>query len=364
MSTVVLVSCDCGSARRYASVARAELFLSRHSCDRARRERAAYERGQAREAAIDRAPKPCTHGGIHRHGNYVTFVWDRCRCIPCTTAKCAYEANRAREKARGNWQPYVDARPAAAHLRVLSAAGLGWKRVAAMAGVSSSCVYPLLYGRPDRNAGAPRTKARRALVAAILAVPMPTLDDLGATVVVDSTGGRRRLQALMTRGWSVQRIATTRGLSRKPLDHALEGGSINARTARAVVAAYEALWDQPPPQDSTGDRIAAVRARNRARAAGWAPPMAWDVDAIDDPTATPADPVPEETPGVDHAAIARALSGVPVALTRAERWIALAQLVVHGLDDHQIATRLHTTARTVLRDRQYLGIPSPRRTAA
>lgn len=365
MSTVVLVSHECGFRGSYGSRARAEYALARHSCEKARSSRAATSRGRVRDAAVDRTPKPCLHKlATHTHGTYVCHVLDRCRCLPCTLARGEYDTDVAHKKVYGTWSPFVATAPALDHIRALQAAGLGWKRIAAAAGVPPSSVYPLLYGKADRNGGRPRTKARRALIDAILAVPMPTLDDLGATVVVDSTGTRRRLQALITGGWSVQRIATTHGLDRQPLDHALAGHPVRASTARTVSAAYEALWDQPPPQDTTGDRIAAVRARNRARTAGWAPPMAWDDDTIDDPTATPADPAPQETPGVDHAAITRALAGVPVALTRAERWVALTQLVVHGLDDNQIAARLHTTARTVLRDRQYLGIPSPRRTAA
>lgn len=361
----MLASHECGFRGRYDSRARAEYALARHSCEKAHRDRAAARRGRVRAAAVDHTPKPCLHKlATHTHGTYVCHVLDRCRCLPCTQARFEYDTDVVHQKAYGTWTPFVPTAPALDHIRALRAAGLGWKRIAAAAGVPASSVYPLLYGRPDRNGGRPRTKSRRRLVDAILAVPMPTLADLGATVVVDSTGTRRRLQALMLLGWSIQRIAATRGTGRQRLDHALVGRDVYASTARAVSAAYEALWDQTPPQDTTGDRIAAARARNRARAAGWAPPMAWDDDTIDDPTATPADPAPQETPGVDHAAIARALAGVPVALTRAERCAALAQLVVHGLDDHQIAARLHTTARTVLRDRQYLGIPSPRRTAA
>ena len=193
MSTRVYTTCtDCGwRGGPYQTRPQADYAHTRHSCDKTRRDRAAYKRGLARETTIDRTPKPCLHNGIHTHGTYVAYVWDKCRCLPCAAACSTYNDDLAHRKAYGQ-APYVDARPAADHLRALSAAGIGYKRVAAIAGLNPSHLYPLLWGRPDRNGGAPRTKARRATVEAILAVPMPGLDQLGDGVKVDSTGTRRR----------------------------------------------------------------------------------------------------------------------------------------------------------------------------
>lgn len=361
MSARVLTGCDeCGWRGRgagYSSKAKADFAYRQHSCAKTRRDRASYQRGVAREAAVDRTPKPCAHGGTHQHGTYVAYVWDRCRCLPCAAACSAYNADLARRKAYGQ-QPYVDARPATEHLRALSAAGMGWKRAAAAAGVPESNVYPLLWGRADRNGGATRTKARRELVEALLAVPMPTLDDLGATVVVDGTGTRRRLQALITLGWSVQRLADHHGLDRQALDAALTQRPIQAKTARAVRRLYDELWDQAPPETTGPEKVAAARSRRRAQAMSWAPPLAWDDDTIDDPDALPAHLVVGDVHGIDHAAIELALSGQRVSLTRTERWLAVERLAREGLSDRAIGERLGVTDRTVFRDRQDLGIDS------
>ena len=363
MSARILTGCDeCGwrgTPRGYRSRAQADFAYSRHSCEKARRDRDAVARSMARDAAIDRTPKPCRHKvAKHQHGTYVMAKLDGCRCLACSTATSEYNAARTRAQAYGTWSPFVDARPAARHLRALSAAGMGWKRAAAAAGVPESSVYPLLYGKPDRNGGKPRTKARRTTVEAILAVPMPTLDDLGETVVVDGTGTRRRLQALITLGWSVQRLADHGGIDRQALDGALTQRPVQAKTARAVRGLYDELWDQAPPETNQRERIAATRSRHRAQAMSWAPALAWDDDTIDDPDALPAHLAEGATEGIDHAAVELAIGGTRVTLTRAERWLAVERLAREGLSDNAIARRLGVTDRTILRDRQDLGLDS------
>lgn len=235
---------------------------------------------------VDRTPKPCLHKvANHQHGEYVTAKLDGCRCWPCTAATAEYNANRTRAQAYGTWSPFAPAEPAVRHLRALSEAGMGWKRVARAAAVPESSVYPLLYGRPDRNGGRPRTKARKALIDAILAVPMPTIDDLGATVVVDSTGTRRRLEALIALGWSINHLAADHGLDRQALDSALAWVPVQAATARAVRDMFEAIGDTRPPETNRWEKTAAARSRNRAAARGWLPPAEWDPADLDDPYA-------------------------------------------------------------------------------
>lgn len=368
MSTRLYTTCtDCGwRGGPYRTRPQADYAHSRHSCEKARRDRAAYERGMAREAAVDRTPKSCLHKRAnHQHGTRACYVLDVCRCVPCAAANSTYEGDRARRIAYGQ-QAYVDARPATDHVRALCAAGLGWKRVAALAGVPASTIYPLLYGKADRNGGAPRTKARRATVEAILAVPMPNLDQLGDGANVDSTGTRRRLQALIYSGWSVQRLADTAGVDRQALDAALAQHDVVARTARTVRDLYEQLWDTPPAAANPGEARGITLARHRAAKQSWAPPMAWDDDTIDDPDALPAHLIEPETgtPGIDEVKVTLAIAGQrPGNLTRAERWVAVEHLAAQGLSDLAIAQRLGVSDKTILRDRQDLGLASTWRAA-
>ena len=363
MGTIIRTGCtDCGwtgNPRGYRSQAQADFAYRQHSCEKTRRDRATAARGRAADAAVDRTPKVCGHKvANHQHGTYVMYKLDHCRCLPCTAACSQYNAERERARAYGTWEPFVDARPATEHLRALSAAGMGYKRVAAAAGLDASHVYPLLWGRPDRNGGTRRTRARRATVEAILAVPMPTLDDLGATVIVDGTGTRRRLQALVTLGWTVQRLADHHGSDRQALDAALQQRPVQAKTARAVRALYDELWDTPPTAANGGQARGITLAKRRAAEQSWAPPLAWDDDTIDDPDALPAAAGEHDDDGVDEVAIERAMTGERVQLSRSERWVAVQRLVAQGLSDAVIAKRLRCAERTVVRDRQELGLAS------
>ncbi|MCR1983997.1 helix-turn-helix domain-containing protein [Cellulosimicrobium cellulans] len=276
---------DCGYVKRARTVGLAEFGIRRHSCDRHRARIAAARDALAREAARDRTPKPCLHKiAQHQHGTHACFVLDRCRCIPCTVANTNYEAARARDRAYGI-ESFVDAAPTVAHLRVLMGAGLGWKRVAHLAGVAESSVYPLLYGRPDRNGGKPRTKIRPTTAEKILAVPVPRLGALAGGAKVDPTGTGRRVRALVAHGWSLTALADQTGIDHQVLRAVANNTRrfVVASSARAVRAAYDELWDLPVPES-----VGKTRALDRARREGWPPPAAWDDDAIDDPAALPA----------------------------------------------------------------------------
>jgi len=208
-----------------------------------------------------------------------------CRCRPCAKANRDAENQRTRLIAYGQWKPYVDAGPAREHLRVLAGSGIGWKRAATLSGVSTGSVSKLLYGGPgDRP---PARRIRPETEAAILAVrPSPELlTDGGRT---DATGTRRRVRALVARGWSQAKIAARLGMQPGNFgDVVYRRPMVTAATARAVERLYAELWDQAPPESSHREKIAASRARNYAAERGWPPPAAWD--DIDDPQARPAD---------------------------------------------------------------------------
>lgn len=227
----------------------------------------------------------CTHPVGHRHGTRVCYVLDKCRCEPCTLANRAAANARRREIAYGI-PAYVDAQPARDHVRALQAAGLGWKRVAHMAGLNTSVVWALIYGKPDRGMQ-PSQRIRPKTAAAILAVPMPTVHDLGKTVSVDATGTRRRLHALMCLGWSIQRLAEEHAVDRQALDNALTAVWVHAQTAVTVREMYADKSMRPAPAATWHQKGSVTRARNRAAREGWVPPLGWDDLDLDDPAAQP-----------------------------------------------------------------------------
>jgi hypothetical protein len=227
------------------------------------------------------------------HGTRTRYVWGPdendtpgkpCRCDDCRAVATAAERHRERMILYGRWQPFVDAGPAREHVRMLGRAGIGWRRAAGLAGVSSGAVAKLLRGGPgDRP---PTRRIRPETERKILAVS-PGIGLLGAGARIDATATRRRLQALVCCGYSQQALAARLGVPGN--FRAVTAGLVTAATARAVAALYDELWDVPPPESTHHTRISASRARNYARARGWAPPLAWDDDTIADPDASPAE---------------------------------------------------------------------------
>lgn len=158
---------------------------------------------------------------------------------------------------------------------------------------------------------------------------------------VDGTGTRRRIQALWALGHTAAEIglATGGNYSAANVYVIAKRQRVNVRTKAAIDSAYRALADRPGTS---------IRNRSRAHAAGYAPPLAWDDDTIDDPEARPdlGDPSADV---VDEVAIHRALAGDRVRLTRTEVFGAVAAGRANCLSAAQIGDRLHVTERTVQR---------------
>lgn len=121
--------------------------------------------------------------------------------------------------------------------------------------------------------------------------------DLPEHMEMGSHGAQRRLQALAVMGWP------THGCLQVCKDQ-----HIPARVYRRVARLYELLSMTPGPSAAT---------RAEATAQGWAGPLDWDEESIDDLTASPAEP-PKDPTLIDQTAITRALLGWPVDLTDAE----------------------------------------------
>lgn len=348
------LSCDeCGYTTPRSTAGVAAYALRKHSCDMQRERQARAQRRLDRLAASG-PERPCQHDGKHPHGNRVRYVIDKCRCRPCRDAASAYQRDLDRRHLYGR-TIYVPADRARAHVRALQDQGMGWKRVARAAGIDTSVMWKLLYGDPSRGM-APSKRVRPTTEAKILATRL----DLAVGLPVDATGTQRRLQALVTLGWSIGQISAHTGIDRQPLDKAIHGGAISVGTREGVRQAYDRLWNAAPPETNQRERIAASRSRRRAALNRWAPPMAWDDDTIDDPATGPAHKLRDTdlARGVDESAVERRIAGERVKLTRAERWVAVRRLHSQGLNDGQIGRTLGYPDRTILRDRQQIGLPA------
>ncbi|MGC4984304.1 hypothetical protein ACLQ18_27295 [Streptomyces sp. DT193] len=250
------------------------------------------------------------HGTRSRYSNH------GCRCETCRTAHREYEQHRTRQKVYGTWQPYVDAEPARRHVRDLMTRGMGWRRIANVSGVANGTITKLLYGVPAKGRR-PTQRIRRETAERLLAVDY-SAELLADGALVDATGTWRRIRALVSVGWPKVHIARALGSVGEGLQ--LDERLVLASTARRVAELYDAWWDVDPTEH--GVQPAQVgRARRYAAARGWAPPMAWDDDAFDDPDARP------------HAEEHRAISS-------AERREEIEHLASFGTPTHEIAERV------------------------
>lgn len=164
--------------------------------------------------------------------------------------------------------------------------GIGAARVAHLAKVSRGSVGRLLYGRPA--GGEPPSRRIRTTTAERLLAVRYSAAGLAPGVAIEAAGTRRRLQALVAVGWSGPALATRLPMQPAHLSRILRGRpTVSAATARRARELYDELWDQPPPQSTRGERISAAKARAHAARVGWPPPLAWDDDQIDDPSAAP-----------------------------------------------------------------------------
>lgn len=114
---------------------------------------------------------------------------------------------------------------------------------------------------------------------AILAVkPEDILGRPNLNGSVPNIGTRRRIQALMAMGWRHQDLTPLLGFNSGNVVHQA-GNWITRRKHEATKGVYDRLWNQRGP----ATRISLARVAK----AGYAPPLAWDDDSIDDPNAEP-----------------------------------------------------------------------------
>lgn len=114
--------------------------------------------------------------------------------------------------------------------------------------------------------------------AAILMVRLEhIMDRPNPNGMVPSIGTRRRLQALLTMGWRHQDLSPLLGYGSGQTMYLK--GRITQRKHEATKRVYDQLWNKRGPAD--------LRTMRAVAKSGYAPPLAWDDDSIDDPNAKP-----------------------------------------------------------------------------
>lgn len=170
----------------------------------------------------------------HVHGTYVTYVMDRCRCDPCRQAVGDYNRDRARwlgEFPRTP-PPLVSGKVARRHVKALMAQGMGQGRIAGLAGIPTSIVGALVWGRHDRKASRRGTRRiRRETETALLGV----LLDLADGAKVSAVEAEAIIAELVARGWSKAAIGRrVTSPNARSLQIPGAGGQVIAGTLRSL----------------------------------------------------------------------------------------------------------------------------------
>ncbi|MGV8972222.1 MAG: hypothetical protein ACOH10_07855 [Rhodoglobus sp.] len=209
------------------------------------------------------AVEGCTHRVQHQHGDPRSYG-ECCRCVECSRAR-----SRALKHVRFYGpRPIVSTATVRVHLLDLLAAGMAAEAIGKAARTEGETVRRIVRGE--------RPQIEAAIVGRLLAVTLrPT-----------SVGVARRIQALQRIGWGGPAIAAALGVTATVVSERANhpGAFVNAKAAAKVAAVYDHMATGcPDPNPIT---------IGRARAKGWAPPLAWDDETIDDIRAEPAGIVP------------------------------------------------------------------------
>lgn len=170
--------------------------------------------------------------------------------------------------------------------------------------------------------------------------------------LVPATGTRRRIQALMTVGWSQSALSHHIGHRQTRISEWLRADTVRGSTHHRVAAVYEELSDTIPDTTTTRQRMSVNRTRALAARNGWARPIDWD-DIDNDPAPPTAEPARD---AVDDVAVLLATEGQQVCLNPSERRQVVGRLHARGYNDTDIARFAMCTTRQVLRIRAELGL--------
>ncbi|WP_282790848.1 helix-turn-helix domain-containing protein [Streptomyces sp. CC224B] len=213
------------------------------------------------------------------HRNLTCVKEYRCRRPECVARHNAYQRHVYRQKGYGTWQPLVDAAPARQHIDALREAGHSIPDIQKQARVSAATLARILYDGTNKRA----ERIRPEVAQRILAVPLAPAPVKPSTVI-DATGTRRRLQALISMGWTLTALGPRLGFHPRRLTDLLHSDRVLASTARRIADGYRVAQTLDPAAHGVPKKSAKA-SRNLASREGWHGPLDWD--NIDDPAAKP-----------------------------------------------------------------------------
>lgn len=158
------------------------------------------------------------------HGTRLRYLAG-CKCFHCRRANSDYERERQAARAAGDWNGFVDASAARAHLRKLARRGVGKRMVASVSDVALSVLQDVRSGRKRRI----RARTERKILAVTTAAR-------GDKALVPAGPTWERIEWLLSEGFTKGRIALELGRKTRALQ--INRHRVTVRNAAKV----EALW--------------------------------------------------------------------------------------------------------------------------
>lgn len=175
------------------------------------------------------------------HGTNARYHVGGCRCGECRAAANAHHRDYRRRKAirdagnvNGAWV-WVDASRTREHVQWLVSQGIGWQKVARLAGMSNGHVSALLYGRYERG-DKPLQRIHRDTEAKILAV------SADSSKYVEASRTWELIECMKAYGIPKYRIAKALGNSGKYPPLQLSRTRILRRHAERIGELHWSLW--------------------------------------------------------------------------------------------------------------------------
>ncbi len=170
------------------------------------------------------------------HGTRARYVAARCRCDDCRRANREYGRARAHARRRGDTNRLIAAAPAAAHIRALSASGVGKNAIAAACDVPTSTLWKILTGK--------RVVIREQTAAKILGVDAGALAD-GA--LVPAGPAWRMVREILKAGLTRSEISRRIGNNGKSLQ--IQKAKVRASTELRLRRLHAAVLREIQEQD-------------------------------------------------------------------------------------------------------------------
>jgi uncharacterized protein YerC len=283
----------------------------------------------------------------HKHGATGTcYQKHRCRCTDCRAHRAKQERDREARARAGRTQEYVNAIITVPRIMQLMREDWTYADIEAVSGVSVPTISRIMRGVTVR--------VERETADAILGTHPKMRHRAPEPRKVDATGTIRRIRALVAVGWTFWGISQKAGHGNTWALQVTTSSMVTPATRDLIARLYDELWATEPPRVTADEKRAYRRSRSLAVKHGWASPLMWDDDTIDDPGAEPELPTTEE---LWADAVDSALAGEQPQLTPEQRREVISILNERRWSGKKIADHIGCNVKTVERIRAELGLP-------